>query len=67
MGVVAVCAQGTTGAQTETLGVIYRTYDRGGWSPAVGALAVANVVVIVVGLVALGALALRTRQRPGQW
>jgi hypothetical protein len=43
------------------------TYDRGGWSPVIGVLAVADVVVIVGGLAAVAALAARMRQRTGPW
>lgn len=50
------------GDQTETMGVIYRTYDRGGRSPVAGALAVLNVALIVGGLIALIGLADRLRQ-----
>ncbi len=67
VGAVVVGVHFLPGGRTETLGVIYRTYDRAGWSPVFGALAVADVVVIVGGLVGLGALAVRMRQRSGRW
>ena len=53
--------------KTETLGVIYRTYDRGVGSPGAGLLAALVVVVIVAGLVGLVRLAIRTRRLSGRW
>ncbi|MDQ4144218.1 MAG: hypothetical protein M3198_10840 [Actinomycetota bacterium] len=49
------------GPATETLGVIYRTHNRGG-NPVAGAFAVLDVAVIIAGLVALGTQAIRARQ-----
>ena len=62
VGAVVVAVHFAPGDQTETLGVIYRTYDHGGWSAVWGALAVANVVLIVTALVALSVLAARLRR-----
>ena len=67
VGAVVVGVHFVPGERTETLGVIYRIYERAGWSPVWGALAVADVVVIVGGLVSLGALAVRVRRRSGRW
>ena len=53
--------------QTETLGVIYRTYDHGAGAPVAGAVAVLDVAIIVAGLATLIALAIRTRQSSGRW
>ncbi len=67
VGAVVVWVHFIPGGQTETLGVIYKTYDRGGWSPVVGALTVANVLAIVVGLAGLGTLAAQMRRRSARW
>ncbi len=67
VGAVVVGVHFVPGGRTETMGVIYRTYDRAGWNPVLGVLAVADVVVIVGGLVGLGALAVRMRQGSGRW
>lgn len=53
--------------KTETLGVIYRTYDRGVGNRGVGLLAAVLVVVIVVGLAGLVVQAIRTRRLSGRW
>ncbi len=55
------------GPRTETMGVIYRTYVRGGVGAIAGALAVLVVAVILVGLGALIALAVRARRVSGRW
>ena len=62
---VVVAVHVLPGPRTETMGVIYRSYDRGGVGPVAGALAVFIVVVIVVGLASLIAVAIRARRRPG--
>lgn len=54
------------GPRTETMGVIYRTYVRGGVGPLAGGLAVAVVGVILVGLAALIVLAGRGRRAAGR-
>lgn len=64
-GAVVVAVHVVPGPRTETMGVIYRSYDRGGLSPVAGALAVFIVVVIVVGLASLIAVAIRARRRSG--
>ncbi len=66
VGAVVVGVHFVPGPRTETMGVIYRTYDRGGWGTIWGALAVAVVVCIVAALLGLGALALRLRHRSGR-
>jgi hypothetical protein len=53
--------------QTETMRVIYRTYDEGGWDPVWGVSALAVVALIAVALAGLGALAVSTRRRAGHW
>ncbi len=55
------------GPRTETMGVIYRTYVRGGVGALAGAVAVFVVAVILVGLAALVAHALRARRASGRW
>ena len=55
------------GPRTETLGVIYRSYDRGGAGPAAGALAVLILAVILAGLGTLIVVALRARRQSGRW
>ena len=55
------------GPRTETMGVIYRTYVRGGVGAIAGALAVLVVAVILVGLGVLIALAVRGRRVSGRW
>ena len=64
-GTVVVAVHVVPGPRTETMGVIYRSYDRGGVGPLAGALAVLIVVVIVVGLASLIAVAVRARRGPG--
>ena len=66
-GVVVVAVHIVPGPRTETMGVIYRSYDRGGVGPVAGALAVLIVVVIVVGLGGLIAVALRAWRLSGRW
>ena len=66
-GGVVVAVHVLPGPRTETMGVIYRSYDRGGVGPLAGAIAVLIVVVIIVGLTGLISLALRARRRSGRW
>jgi hypothetical protein len=61
---VVVLAHFVPGPQTETLGVVYRTYDRGVGSPLLGGLAVLVVAIILAALATLTALALRARRVP---
>ena len=62
-GAVVVAVHVVPGPRTETMGVIYRSYVRGGVGPVAGAIAVMIVVVIVVGLGGLISVALRARRR----
>ena len=55
------------GPRTETFGVIYRSYDRGGVGPVAGGLALLVLVVILGGLAALVAMAIRARRSSGRW
>ena len=66
-GGVVVAVHVLPGPRTETMGVIYRSYDRGAVGPVAGASAVLIVVVIIVGLAGLVSLALRARLRSGRW
>ena len=59
---VVVFVHFVPGAQTETLGVIYRTYDRGVGNPVAGAVAAGGVLLIVTGLTVLVAMAVRARR-----
>ncbi len=54
------------GPRTETIGVIYRTYVRGGAGALPGVLAVIVLAVIVAGLALLVAQAVRARQASGR-
>lgn len=62
---VVIVVHFVPGPRTETMGVIYRTYVRGGVGPVAGALALIVVAVILLGLAALIALALRARRVSG--
>jgi hypothetical protein len=62
---VVVFVHFVPGAQTETLGVIYRTYDRGVGNPVAGAVAAGGVLLIVTGLTVLIGMAVRARRRDG--
>ena len=64
---VVVFVHFVPGPRTETLGVIYRTYDRGAGGPVAGALAVAIVGVIVVDLIVLISVAIRARRSSREW
>ncbi len=64
---VAVVVHLVPGPRTETLGVIYRSYDRGGAGAVPGALALLVLMVVFVGLAALVALAIRARRLTGRW
>ena len=55
------------GPRTETAGVIYRSYDRGGAGPVAGGLALLIVVVILGGLAVLITQAIRARRASGRW
>ncbi len=66
-GVIVVFVHFVPGPRTETMGVIYRTYVRGGVGAPAGAVAVFVVAVILVGLPALIAHALRARRASGRW
>ncbi len=61
-GLIVVFVHFVPGPNTETMGVIYRTYVRGGVGALAGAVAVLVVAVILVGLAALTAHALRAGQ-----
>ena len=63
---VVIVVHFVPGPSTETMGVIYRTYVRGGVGALAGALAVLVVTVILVGLAALLRQALRARQASGR-
>ncbi|HEX2046471.1 MAG TPA: hypothetical protein VHF27_01825 [Acidimicrobiales bacterium] len=63
---VVVVVHFVPGPRTETMGVIYRTYVRAGVGPVAGGLAVLVVAVILVGLGALIALAVRGRRTAGR-
>lgn len=67
LAAIVVVVHFVPGPDTETLGVIYTTHDCGGDNPVVGALAVLDVAVIIAGLVALGAQALRARRISRHW
>ena len=64
---VVVVVHFVPGPRTETIGVIYRTYVRGGVGAMAGALAVVVVAVILFGLATLIALALRARRASRRW
>lgn len=64
---VVVTVHFLPGPRTESLGVIYRSYTRGGVGAVAGALAVVVVAVIVVGLAVLVTLAVRARRLTGRW
>ena len=64
---VVIAVHVLPGPRTETMGVIYRSYDRGGVGPVAGILAVLIVVVIVVGLGGLISVAIRARRVSGRW
>ena len=66
-GAVVVFVHFVPGPRTETMGVIYRTYVRGGVGVLGGVLAVLIVGVILVGLAALIAQALVARRASGRW
>lgn len=66
-GAVVLVVHFLPGPRTETVGVIYRSYDRGGAGGLAGALAVLVVAVIVVGLALLVAQAVRARRLTGRW
>ncbi len=59
---VVVLVHFVPGPATETLGVIYRTYDRGIGNPLAGVVAVFGVGIIVFGLAALLTTAIRVRR-----
>lgn len=61
---IVVIVHFVPGPQTETLGVIYRTYARGVGNRGAGLLAAAGVLLIVAGLVTLIVLAVRARRLP---
>lgn len=64
---VVVTVHFLPGPRTETVGVIYRTYERGGVGAVAGVLAVADVAVILAGLGVLVGLAIRARRVSGRW
>ncbi len=64
---VVVVVHFLPGPRTETVGVIYRTYVRGGAGALAGAVALFVVAVILVALAALIAQALRARGTSGRW
>ena len=66
-GAVVVVVHFLPGPRTETMGVIYRTYVRGGAGPLAGALALLVVAVILIGIVVLIASAVRARRVSGRW
>ena len=61
-GAVVVFVHFLPTGRTETLSVIYRTYERGLDNPVAGALAAAGVLVIVAGLAVLIAMSVRARR-----
>ncbi len=64
---VVVVVHFVPGPRTETLGVIYRSYVRGGAGSLAGALALLVMAVILAGLAALIAHAVRARRASGRW
>ena len=62
---VVVFVHFVPGAQTETLGVIYRTYDRGVGNPVAGVVAAGGVLLIVAALTFLIGMAVRARRATG--
>ncbi len=64
---VVVVVHFVPGPRTETLGVIYRSYVRGGAGSLAGALALLVMAVILVGLAALIVHAVRARRASGRW
>ena len=64
---VVVVVHFVPGPRTETMGVIYRTYVRGGVGGLAGALALLVVAAILLGLAVLRSQALRARRASGRW
>lgn len=65
-GVVAL-VHFVPGPRTETLAVIFRTYEHGGVGRVAGLLAATGAVVIAAALATLLALAVRARRLSGRW
>lgn len=67
VGVIVVLVHFVPGPSTETMGVIYRSYVRSGVDAAAGVLALVVLAVILVGLAALIAYAVRAHRASGRW
>jgi hypothetical protein len=67
LAAVIVVVHFLPGPRTETPRVIYESYERSSGRALAGALAVADVLVIVVALGALFLLAVRARRISGRW